>query len=134
MPHKGKHKKKHRKDETSDNRYKDKTSKKKKDRKDESSDIHVEDTKFKKQKIDNNQQAEFVYYNPSIIQEVDLFQYLAEESAVSLENDEGVAVDHVVEAIGQDVQEVSEQEAKAIDQDVQVAEEFEDIDRNGKDE
>lgn len=75
-----------------------------------------------------------MYYNPSIIQEVDLF-HLAEQSAVSLENDDGVAVDHVVEAIGQDVQVVSEQEAESIDQDVQVAEEeVEAIDRDGMNE
>jgi hypothetical protein len=102
-------KKKHRRDETSDIRYKDKSFKKKKDRKDESSDIHVEDTKFKKQNIDYNQQAEFVYYDPSIIQAVDVFQYLAEHSAVSLQNDDVEAVDHVVD--------VDEQEVEAIDRD-----------------
>ena len=126
-------KKKHKKDEASDIRNKDKSSKKKKDRKDESSDIHVEDTKFKKQKIDNNQQVEFVYYDPSINQEVDLFQYSAQQSAVSLQNDDVEEVDLVVEAIAQDV-DVAKQEVEAIDQDVQVTEEFEALDRDRKDE
>jgi hypothetical protein len=76
-----------------------------------------------------------VYYDPSIIQAVDLFQLPAEHSAVSLQNDDVEAVDHVVEDIEQDV-DVEEQEVEDIDHDVQVPkeEEVEAIDRDGMNE
>ncbi|MDQ1002488.1 hypothetical protein QFZ28_002888 [Neobacillus niacini] len=96
-------KKKHRKDKSSDIYGEDKRFKKKKDRKDESSDIHVDDNLLKKQYFDDNRlQTEFVYYDPYIIQEVDVFQATSQHSHFSYENDEVEAVDHVVEAKEQD--------------------------------
>ena len=65
MSHKKKHKNKHRKDKSSDIHVEDKQDKKKKHRKDKSSD-QVKDKQIKKQNIDNKQQLEFVYYDPSI--------------------------------------------------------------------
>jgi hypothetical protein len=178
MSSKGKHKKKHRKDESSDiyvedkkKAHKDESSdiysedkplKKKKGRKDESSDIHVEDKKVKTHYFENNHQVELVYYDPAIIQEVDVFQDPAQNSLVSYQNDDDVeAVDHVVEALAQnfddsgqvdevldeDVQgieevdevldedlQVTEEVDEVLDEDLQVTEEFEDIDWDGKDE
>jgi len=61
MSSKGKHKKKHRKDESSDIFVEDKLLDKKKSRKDESSDIHVEDKKVKKHYFEDNHQVELVY-------------------------------------------------------------------------
>ncbi|MDR7079212.1 hypothetical protein J2Y03_004270 [Neobacillus niacini] len=95
------HKKNHRKDKSSGTHDEDKQDKKKKRRKDKSSD-QVEDKKIKKQNIDNKQQLEFVYYNPSIIQEVDVFQAPAQDSHVSQEVEDVEAVGHDVEAIEQD--------------------------------
>jgi hypothetical protein len=110
-------KKKHRKDESSNIRYKDKSSKKMKDRKDESSDIYIEDTK-KKRNIDYNQQVEFVYYDPSIIQNENVFQAKEQHSLGSHQIDEVEAVDHVVEAVDQDGP-LAEQEVQAINRDAE---------------
>jgi hypothetical protein len=130
---KGKHKKKHRKDESSDIFVEDKLLDKKKSRKDESSDIHVEDKKVKKHYFEDNHQVELVYYDPAIIQEVDVFQDLAQNSLVSYQNDDDVeAVDHVVEALDQNFDD-SGQVDEALGQDGQVTEEFEDINWDGKD-
>jgi hypothetical protein len=95
-------KKKHRKDKSSDVYGEDKHFEKKKHHKDKSSDIHVDDKSLKKQYSDENQQTEFVYFDPSIIQEVDVFQAPSQQSHVSHENDEVEAVDHVVEAKEED--------------------------------
>jgi hypothetical protein len=122
MSPKGKHKKNYRKDESSDvyvedkqfEKKKDRKDKKKKDRKDESSDIHVDDMSLKKPYFDDNQQTEFVYFDPSIIQEADVFQAPSQQSHVSHENDEVEAVDYDLEAIEQYF-DVEEQEAAAVD-------------------
>lgn len=120
MSHKKKHKKNHRKDESSDIHIEDKQDKKKKHRKDKSSDRvkdkqdkkekrrrdkssdQAKDKQIKKQKIDNKQQLEFVYYDPSIIQEVEVFQAPVQDSHVSQEVEDVEPVGHDVEAIEQD--------------------------------
>jgi hypothetical protein len=101
MSHKKKHKKNHRKDESSDIHVEDKQDKKKKRRKDKSSE-QAKDKQIKKQNIDNKQQLEFVYYDPSIIQEVDVFQAPVQDSHVSQEVEDVEVVEHDVEAIEQD--------------------------------
>lgn len=100
MSPKGKHTKKHHKDKSSDIHVEDKKFEKQKRRKDESSDIHSEDKRFKKKKypkdessdihvedkplkkldVEDYQQAEFVYYDPSMIQTADVFQGPAQYS------------------------------------------------------
>lgn len=66
---------------------------KKKHRKDESSDIYNEDKRFKNKNFKDTQQVEFVYYNPTIIQDVDLFQTTVKDSYDSLEDDSVEDVD-----------------------------------------
>ncbi|WHX98190.1 hypothetical protein [Neobacillus sp. DY30] len=121
MSPKGKHIKKHHKDESSDfyvedkqfekkkhhkdksysedkqvekkkhkdkSKVEDKKFEKKKRHKDKSSDVHVEDKPLKRQNFDDSQRAEFVYYDPSIIQEADVFQAPLQNSDVSHEKDE----------------------------------------------
>jgi hypothetical protein len=60
---------------------------KKKYLKDESSDIYNEDKQFEKQNIEDYRQVEFVYYDPTIFQEVDLFQAPVQDTTDSQEDD-----------------------------------------------
>lgn len=124
-------KKKHHKEKSSDvlvedkqlekKKHKDKSSnvyseerkfKEKKRSKDKSSGVHVEDKQF----FDDSQRDEFVYYDPSIIQEAEVFQATSEHPEVSQENAEAEGLDHFFQTLEQYSDE-GENGVEATDQD-----------------